>query len=204
MTDTWAVSGPLDERWFDLPLDRDAALAELEPLVDAQVERQPELSRHRQRLLDALPTAIEEANEQGAIHAAIRWVHHPRLDEVSLATMCMIVFDRARPGPVADELDALQAGLIKHHATDRGRRTVERRHTGGGEAVRLHVITETGPGRDQHDEGRTVLLETVQYWLPVPGQADTLLVQFATPNLGMGEELVAEFDTIADHLELTQ
>jgi hypothetical protein len=213
MTDTWQVSAWLDETWFELPLGDGAGLAgvgaeasgttglaELEAEVDARVAGHPQPEEQRQRLLDLAQAVAADAARQGAQRAALRWLPHPELDVTSLATLHLFVVDRPDRRPVDEELDRLSADLAQPRPGDRGEPSVARWRTPAGDALRVQVITETDAVADV-DESRAALLETVQYWLPVPDQPRTLLLHFATPTLGLADELVAEFDRIAQGLE---
>ena len=59
-------------------------------------------------------------------------------------------------------------------------------------------LAETGAD----ERGDTLVMDTVQYWFPVPGQAACLFVSASTPNLATADELVQDFDRIASSVEL--
>lgn len=201
MTDTWQVSAWLDEAWLELPLADPAGLADLASEIDAHVARHPDLAEQRQRLLDLGSALTVDAVERGAQRAAVRWLPHPELGVTSTATLHLFVIDRPDAGPVDAELDRLGAELAQRRPTDHSDPSVERRRTPAGNALRVQVVSQTDPSSGDGDP-RAALLETVQYWLPVPGQPSTLLLHFATPTLGLADDLVAEFDEVAGRLEL--
>lgn len=57
-------------------------------------------------------------------------------------------------------------------------------------------------GGSASDERRTLLQETVQYWLPIPGRPFTVVFTLSTPNLAGAEEIVAELDHIIERLSI--
>jgi hypothetical protein len=203
MPDTWQVSAWLDETWLELPLADPAGLAELESEIDARVARHPALGEQRQRMLDLGVALTADAVERGAVRAAVRWLPYPELEATSTATLHLFVVDRPDARPVGDELDRLGAELAQRRPTDRSDPSVERCRTPAGEALRVQVVTEADPSPGEEDV-RAAVLETVQYWLPVPDAPSILLLHCATPTLGLADELVAEFDEIARHLELVR
>jgi hypothetical protein len=201
MTDAWEVSAWLDETWLELPLADPGRLAELETGIDACVARHPELAAQRRRMLDLAHALAVDATDRGAERAAVRWLPHPELNVTSTAILELHVLDRPEAGPVDDELERLGAELARRRPTDHSDPSVERRRTPAGEALRVQVVTETDAVHDS-GEARAALIETLQYWLPVPDQPRTLLLHFATPTLGLADELVPELDAIAEHLEV--
>ncbi len=62
----------------------------------------------------------------------------------------------------------------------------------------MRFLAETGAG----EGGRTIPLDAVQYWLPVTGTSEVLIMSFTTPALAYGDTLAETFDDIAKKLTI--
>lgn len=196
-TQTWGLSLPLGEAWFDLPLDDEATQASYEARVDARIAREPDLAGSRDSLVKMIAHFARDARMRGAVGGALYWKRHD-LDVVSVATLYTTVCPRS-DGPVSDEIERLRSQLDERYATDRFEPAVDVCDLPAGQALRVRVISDT---EQDENEQWVALLETVQYWIPVPGWPACLLLNFSTPNLAGAEPLVTEFDQIARRLDL--
>jgi hypothetical protein len=50
-------------------------------------------------------------------------------------------------------------------------------------------------------EGHPVEVENLQYFVPLPGSTDLVLLSFSTPNLGLADPMVELFDAMAESLQ---
>lgn len=202
MTATWDLRVDLPEEWFSVPLGPEADLDELERQLVARAERDPAAAEVRSELRTMLVGCAASARARGADSTAVRW-EPDELDGFSSATLDTFLLARP-PGPVADELDRLQMVVATRRNGDFDQPAVEICALPVGDAVRVQVITEVPPEVDASPREGTLLVETVQYWLPIADHGDVVLFAFATPNLAGAEALVGEFDEVVRRLELVR
>lgn len=206
----WDLQIKLPDAWFMLPLGAAADLDDLEQQLEARIGREPELAPGRDELRSMLLRFAAGATERGAAGGAVRWARD-ELDAISTATLDTYLMDR-EPGSPGDALEHLRATVSRRQPTDRDDPVVELRRLPAGPALRLQVITETRPdqqpstlaGPDEAAPSGVLLVETVQYWLPVPDHSDLVMLAFATPNLAGAQQLVAELDATVAALELVR
>lgn len=137
------------------------------------------------------------ALEQGAFAAAAR------LESGSLqATVTVLDMqcspELVDPGDVAATLDRLEPLLVEPRDGDVGDPFVEGVIGRAGPMLRVQALTRLPDDAG----GPDLLVETVQYWLPVPATLDLVLLSFAAPDLARAEELMVEFDQLAGSLTI--
>lgn len=200
VTSTWGINLRLGPDWFELPPGDDVDLDKLQALVDARIDRDPRLVPRRQQLVDMLAHFTRRANQRGAFCAALRWTLD-ELDGVSVATLYASAH-RVEGRPVDQQIDGLRHGLTGRQGNQIVEPVLEVRELAVGRALRVQVMCETEPASSSGGQGdreeTNPVVETVQYWLPVPSHDALLLVLFSTPNLAGGEALVAELDQMIE------
>ncbi|MGH9137634.1 MAG: hypothetical protein ACRD0G_11390 [Acidimicrobiales bacterium] len=197
MTATWDLVAEFPDTWFDVPIGPTAHPDDLDAQIDARIDREPALAPYRQALAESVLTIAADATEHQATAAKVRF-DLSELDGVSHATVYVFLLDRDGTASPAATVAELEEALAGRRTADQTDPAVEVRHLDAGDALRVQVITEAEPDED----GGLLLVETVQYWLPVPGHDDLILLAFSTPNLAGADALIDEFDAIAARVKL--
>lgn len=204
MTDTatssWRLRLPLGPLWFRLPVRDNAGIPEPEVQVDTRIAWEPRLAQRRQDLLDMVGHFTWDARQRGAAQAALLWSLDD-MDGVLVATLYVAMHERSTGDQIDRYLDALQERLAARHRNDRIEAQFEKLDIPAGQVLRLRASSDAEPRPDDAREGVT-LLETLQYWLPLPDRPVTLLFTFATPNLVAAETLSEHFDTIMERMRI--
>lgn len=194
----WDLAASLPDTWFELPLGRRAQPVDLDGQLDSRARRQPELAAHRCALREMLLAYRADAEVRGADAVAVRW-ELDDFDGASTATLHTYLLARGTAGPPGAELAELVAALAEPRPTDRHAPEVDIVGLTMGAAVRVRVVTAAEA--DPREDG-LLLLDTVQYWMPISDHDDLALLAFATPDLAGAEALVAELDAIVADAEL--
>lgn len=206
----WGMKLKFGPSWFDLSIGEEPDVGRLAAQVDARIGREPRLLDSRQKLIDMLVYFSQDATRRGAAMAAMRWALD-EFDGASVATVYVRAYQDEQVRPIDQTLAVLQARMVPRHASDMAEPQVEVRELPAGKALRVQVISrvERGPNDQVTDHGdsdpnalRSGLLETVQYWLPIPGQTLTTVFTFSTPNLAGGQAVIEEFDHMIENLRL--
>ena len=90
--------------------------------------------------------------------------------------------------------------LFKPVDGDLSARTVEEVALKAGPAVRMHVIAKAPKSRRRDP---TVVLDTIQYWVPVPRRDEMIVLVGTTPSLGPREDLAATIEALVASLRFT-
>lgn len=201
----WRANLPLGPAWFKLPLGDKIDPEALAAQVDARISRDPRLSGKRQELIDMLAHFARDATDREVMAAAVFWVPD-ELDGVLVATLYTTACERTASGPVDRWLDRLRSRLAALHAGQLSEPAMELRDLPAGKALRAQVMTgadvTSEPGQPRNGHSREVVLDNIQYWIPVPDRPLALLLTLATPNLAAAEVIAKEFDRIVEHLTL--
>lgn len=200
---------PVEEsRWgFELaphdlfvPLDLELEGAELRAaaarLVDQRAAVQPEVGRHRRAWVRHVVRAWEDARAQHAL-AAYTMVYEADGLPVE-AILLAFGSEREHPDDVDAEIRSLESALAVMREGDTDERHVSVVELPAGPAVRVRVLAEDSPG-----ERRSLLIDGVSYWVPVPGEPDILLLSVSTPVLVLADTLADIADDIAQALRFT-
>jgi hypothetical protein len=185
----WVFRLAVPDGWLSVDLDRlpvdrrgDLVLA-----VDHLVAEVPEMREDSAHLVDIAEGVIADAEAHDALLAAVGF------ELVGGALVALSVAAYAIPGDEAFDVEALAEDLTTPHPLDMNGRDVEVVDLPVGPAVRVHAISETAPDA----EGRTMVIEGVDHFIPVPSGTDMLLLTGSTPSVAIGDELLPVFDDIA-------
>ena len=192
----WDFTLVIPDGWYLREPDRSLRTQSVNEFTDGLIASDPALAPQRAEMIDRYLTFSADADEKFAVIAAMLWEPH---DEVPIAADLRI--HEAERG-ITDDLDAelarLEEVLSVTEQGDLGPRDVSVVDLPAGRAVRLRLLTQTDPDED----GSTIALDVVQFWVPVPGQPDVVLFSGSTPNLVFADDIVATFEEIVATLEL--
>lgn len=206
----WSFGLRLGGAWFELPVGGEEGIRQIEAQVDARIERDPRLTRdHRADLVEMVTHFAQSARRRGAALAGLRWeLHEPT--RISVATLHVTVHS-TEGQPAGVVLASLRERIAAHHGEELAAEALEACEVPIGQALRVEFLspaaadaadmTEVGAqsangGVPGEEPTSAPLIETVQYWVPVPGRDALLLVLMSTPSFAVAEPLVAEFDEI--------
>jgi hypothetical protein len=186
--DGWYVWEPYPER----RATSDAAQ------VDARIAASPELAPYRDHILGVLADFGASADARFAYAAATHW----ELVNGAPKVMHLMVAGGARHAPESNdaEIAHLVETLVKPGPADVGERAVYEVELPAAPAVRLRALMkapDAGPGDP------TVVLDTIQYWVPVPRRDEMIVVSAATPALGPRDDFAEIIAGIAHSLRFT-
>lgn len=191
-TATFSITMPAD--WLELDLDPDSTPASVHRLVDwAAPHAGAAANTVGVELRVLLQQAAAEARSQGAVLAAVysrSFDGHP----VS-ASVIAAVTTTAFSDDTADYLRLLVAHLAAAPYADETVTEAAVVPIATGEAVRCRkrVVVRAS--------GRRVTTDVVQYFVPCPGTASTVVLTFSTPVLPLADAFATLFDAIAETLE---
>lgn len=190
----WECTVNLPETWLALLPDAS------DGVIDEQVDARAYDEALASTLKDKLRMLREDLDERRALYGALTW-QPDEIDGVYSANMLMFAAPRSAPGlPVAAEIRTLADALPKQRAGDVTPPAVSEVDLPAGPAVRVRVLAETSPD----DDGATMVLDCVQFWLPLTEHDETLIFSFSTPNLALGDQLAEVFDRIATAIEVDE
>lgn len=195
---TWDFSVHVPEGWYrwDCYPERRAELDAAQ--VDARIAVRPELARHREQILEVLADFGAHADRSFAYAAATRW--EPGEDVPEVAHFMVAGGERRHPDSNEKELAHLLEVLSRTGGNDVTARTVEETALPAGAAMRVRGLMKA-PGDGRHDP--TVVLDTIQYWVPVPHRDEMIVLVGTTPALGPQDTFAAAIDSIAGTLRFT-
>lgn len=181
---------------LDLGLKGDEARAAAAGLVDQQAALGLVVARRRKRWSRYLARAWEDARAQHALEA---WAMVYDADGLPAQAMLWVHGgEREHPDDADAEIRSLQSALAVAREGDVGDREVSVVGLPAGPAVRVRVRAEDEPSRR-----RSLLIDGVSYWVPVPGEPDMLLLSFSTPVLVLADALAEIADEVAQTLRFT-
>jgi hypothetical protein len=190
---TFRVTVP--PKWWRLDVDRQTMGESIPRLVTERVGADPRIAAARSEFTGLLLGAAEQAAANGAVFAAM---YAEQLDGGLLgASMLAFVtaLDEAATRDGRADLDRLHDLVLR--TANPGDEVVESGTVvlPAGAAVRLRRRTR---GRVM---GRDVSSEVVQYFVPVPGRRNTVVMTFSTPTVQLGDAFAALFAAMADSLQ---
>lgn len=166
--------------------------------VDARIAEQPELAEHRAQILEVLADFGAHADRCFAYAAATKW--EPAGEAPEVAHIMVAGGERRHPQSNEREIAHLREVLFKPVDGDLSARTVEEVALKAGPAVRMHVIAKAPKSRRRDP---TVVLDTIQYWVPVPRRDEMIVLVGTTPSLGPREDLAATIEALVASLRFT-
>ena len=194
--DGWDFTIRFPEGWIvrepDLALRPEATAR----AVDSEIADNPAMAPLRDHMIKELLAFGDEADAKWAIVAASLW--QMAGDVTVLADVMVFEGRREAPHSAEDELVALERSLSEPKPGGIGEPDVQVVELPGARAVRVRTLTETEPG----DDGSTLVMDLVQYWVPVPGHPDMVILAGSTPTLALSDEVAQTVDGIAATLEL--
>lgn len=169
--------------WWRIPADPVAARSSIRTLLDRKTAGLPRdsVAQARAELDQRLRGLVEQAHEAGAVDVMVT-VDPVR--GIPVAASCVVTVIPGTGGAALEDVAArLGAGADEHGVVE----------VAGTAAVR---VRRRRPVPDAED----VLATTVEYAVPVPGGADTLLLTWSTPMEPVADQLAALFDAITASL----
>jgi hypothetical protein len=190
---TFRVTVP--PKWWRLDVDPETMGDSIPRLVTERVGTDPRIAAARGEFTGLLLGAAEQAAAHGAVFAAM---YGEQLDGGLLGASLVAVvtgLDEAATRDGRADLERLHDLLLR--TADPSEEVVESGLVTlpAGEAVRLRRRTR---GRVM---GRDVPSEVFQYFVPVPGRPNTVVMTFSTPTVRLGDAFAALFAAIADSLQ---
>lgn len=194
--DGWDFNLIIPEGW--ILLERDLALRSeaTAQAVDAEVADNAALAPFRDLMIKELLAFADEADSKWAIIAARLWTLAG--DVTVLADLMVFEGRRDVPDSAEDELVSLVRILNRPKPGGIGDPDVQVVELSGFRAVRVRRLAENEPD----DDGSSLVLDLVEYWVPVPGHPDMVILAGSTPTLSLADEVAETFDAIAATLEL--
>ena len=203
MTGAPASAMPRDLRlatpanWFDLDLRPGTSAAALERLVEERAGGGPGQADNRRQLVRMLRKATVDAREQQAVFASILSdVIEGR--PVAASVIVSLAKDGSpAPGDPQTRMRSLEVRLAQPGGPIAGAATTTVQLRAGWSVRARRQMPVVPPGF----EGHPIEVDSVQYFVPLPGSTDLVLLSFSTPNLGLADAMATLFDAMADSLE---
>jgi hypothetical protein len=191
------LTGELDltmpEGWFALDADPTTRRAAMTAEVDAWAAGQRERMAHRGDLVEILLGFGKEADDKGALFAAVYW--EPGDYGPTAANLMVLHGARQHPHSAQAEVTALVESLARPGPADYGRRHVTEVKLPLGSAVRLRLLATADADVDQGEPA--LILDATQVWIPLPDEPATVVVTASTPCLDAGDAVAGVVDAVA-------
>ena len=184
--------------WFDLDLNPSTSAESIARLVEDRVGGGAEQAENRREVVRMLRKATVDAREQEAIFASVLSdVIEGR--PVAASVIVSLAKDGSpAPGDTATRVRALEVRLAEPGGPIAGAATATKELPGAGWSLRARRrVSIEPPGL----EGHPVEVDNVQYFVPLPGSTDLVLLSFSTPNLGLADAMAELFDAVAESLQ---
>jgi hypothetical protein len=149
----------------------------------------PELAGQREAFIDEVIGFARDGERQGAA-AVMTWLDTAEGDPLAATVVAYQVEGGEALGELAED-------LRRPRPNDAGLRRAEVVSLPAGGAVRVHFL-----GEKPLEEGRSLVLEFVQYWLPVSGTGTRMVLSCSTPLIAVAEHITPLFDDIARTIEV--
>ena len=183
----------LPEGWFVLQADPSARRAALVADVEAWASEAVDRVAHRDELVDILTGFGAEADEKGALFAAVFW--EPGEYGPTVANLMIFEGERSVPDSAEGEVAAALTELAHPDSYDHGPRDVSEQHLPVGPAARVRFLASSPADRDEG--GAALVLDATQVWIPLPGEPPMLIVSGTTPCLIAGDAVASVVDAVA-------
>jgi hypothetical protein len=195
---TGALDLTVPDGWFVLDADPATRRAAIAADVEAWAAGQPERTANRDDLVEILLGFGQEADDKGALFAAVRW--EPGAYGPTAANLMVLHAARNAPHDVEAEIAALVEGLGRPGAADYGPRDVSEVKLPLGPAVRLRLLATAEADVDQGEPA--LILDATQVWIPLPDRPAMVVVSGSTPCLDAGNAVADVVDTVAGSLRI--
>jgi hypothetical protein len=183
--------------WFDFDLDPETSRRSIIQFVEERAGRSPDREQIRRELQGWLEQATADARSQGAVFASVLadTVERQPVGACLIASLARddgpgLGDDRARVEALAGRLARLGGPLAGI--------PIGVRELPAGSAVRSRRRATID---SLAFDGHPVEVESLQYFVLIPGTTDVLLLSFSTPNLGLADAMVELFDATAESLQ---
>jgi hypothetical protein len=185
----WNFGFEVPEDWIfgDLSLPEDERARALAAAVEGLADAEPAFREDAVRMTNAAISIVADAVAREALAAAVGFA----LVNGSVAPMAVVAHHL--PGAEPLDVDRLADSLRRPHGRDINGRDVMVVDLPAGRAVRVHAISEGG----STSGGPSPVVEGVDYFIPVPGSDDLLLLSCTTPAVAIGDLLQPVFDEMA-------
>jgi hypothetical protein len=184
--------------WYELALEPAGRPATIAAQWDELRAAEPGLDRPE--IADAfahtLRTLATHYARRGSELAAVGW--QPATGRPPDSVLDVKLVEPLGAVSARDEAEALTGLLMVPAQDDIGPRTVELVELPAGPAARLRLLSPGG--RD--GSGRDVVCDIVQYWLPAPAVAATVLVSCSTSDLVAGDRVAEIVDILVTELSV--
>lgn len=189
----------LPEGWFVLEPDPAARRAALVADVEAWASEAPERMAHRDELLEILSGFGVEAEEKGALFAAVFW--EPGENGPTVANLMVFEGQRSAPDSVEAEIAAALRELEQADPNDHTAREIAEVHLPIGLAARVRFLASSPA--DRNEGGAALVFDATQVWIPLPGEPPMVIISGTTPCLIAGDEIARVVDAVATSLRRT-
>ena len=176
----------LSDEWLSMDVDPSTSPEKLGNVLDAAAAVDGEIRKNRARIERLFGELVESSARAGVGRCAF---YFAMVDGVLPVQAALTVAERS-VSPSSNDVMTIFEGLSE----DEQERTVDVVELDSGVAVR-----RTGRARERlpGSDGATELLSR-QYYIPVPGSGDQIVVLgFTSPNTDLEEELSDLFDSVA-------
>jgi hypothetical protein len=183
--------------WFDLDLKPSTSAESIVRLVDERVGGGAEQADNRRELVRILRKATVDAREQQAVFASVLSDVIEGRPVAGSVIVSLAADGTPAPGDAKARVEDLQVRLAQPGGAIAGAATETRELIAGWALRARRRMTVEPPGL----EGHPVEVESLQYFVPLPGSTDLVLLSFSTPNLGLADPMVELFDAMAESLQ---
>lgn len=181
---------------LDLELEANQLRAAAARLVDERARVDRLVAGRRAEWVNHVVDFWEDVRERDAVDA---WTMVYEVKGLPVrAYLLASVVERYHPTDVDAEIRSLESELAVAREGDAGERHVSVVQLHAGPVVRMRTLAEI-----ELWKRRALILDVVQYWVPVPREPDILLLSFSTPELVVADILAEIADDIAQSLRFT-
>lgn len=180
--------------WLVLPLDvdRQARDRRIHHLVEKHAGRQDAFAHLRRRVIVRLRKSAAEAVNAGGFLMAMQSRFADGRPMSASAVFSILPLTKDASGNVLTDAELMAAFLADNEKANVMEHSVQDLPI--GRAARIRRPTNTGV---HGNDGREVVSETVQYYVPLPDLNSTVALVFSTPILPLVDAYIELFDTMA-------
>lgn len=184
---TFRLPVPPPGDWFALDLNPRTRAGSTRELFERAAAADDRVSADPEEFAAVIDRLARDAARRGALVAYSRW--WPGTGRAPHSMLCVVTANDNGASQLADRLAAARETDLSPHA-------VEPVQLPAGPALRLRVYATGGPTEDHG----AVVVDTVQYWLPLTGTGRILIIAAATSRIDDGDDLASLIDALADGL----
>jgi len=184
----------LPEGWFVLEAELATRRAALDAEVAAWAAEATDRAPHREDLVEILWGFGMEADQKGALFAAVFW--EPGEYGPIAANLMVFEGQRSVPESIEAEVAAALRDLAEPDPHDHGPRAVSEVRLPIGPAARVRFLASSPADRDE-GVGAALVLDATQVWIPLPAEPSMLIITGTTPCLIAANDVAAVVDAVA-------